>query len=90
MAIPDLGTSGEKHLFGRLPSRLFAPLAAPNRQQHWTLLCALYERESFMKLKVAMELRWVEKVICETTSAQVSRSAVILVRSHCGYSMGCP
>ncbi len=44
MAVPDLVTSAERGLFGRIPSRLFAPLAAPNRQQHWQLLCALYER----------------------------------------------
>ena len=44
MAISDLGIAGDRELFGRIPSRLFAPLAAPNRQQHWHLLCALYER----------------------------------------------
>ena len=29
-------------LFNRLPERLFAPLASPNRQRYWSLLCSLH------------------------------------------------
>lgn len=29
-------------LFSRLPERLFAPLASPNRQRYWSLLCSLH------------------------------------------------
>lgn len=29
-------------LFQRLPERLFAPLASPNRQRYWSLLCSLH------------------------------------------------
>lgn len=31
-------------LFERLPNRLFAPLASPNRVQYWSLLCALHAK----------------------------------------------
>lgn len=31
-------------LFQRLPDRLFAPLAATNRQRYWTLLCLLHRK----------------------------------------------
>ncbi|MBR8380493.1 hypothetical protein KDW20_32445 [Burkholderia cenocepacia] len=31
-------------LFQRLPDRIFAPLAATNRQRYWTLLCLLHKR----------------------------------------------
>jgi hypothetical protein len=31
-------------LFERLPDRIFAPLASPNRQLYWRLFCQLYER----------------------------------------------
>ena len=31
-------------LFTRLPDRLFAPLASPNRFQYWTLLCVLHAK----------------------------------------------
>ncbi len=31
-------------LFTRLPERLFAPLASPNKQTYWGILCALYDR----------------------------------------------
>jgi len=31
-------------LFTRLPDRLFAPLASPNRLQYWTLLCVLHAK----------------------------------------------
>lgn len=30
-------------LFERLPDRLFAPLASPNRRQYWGILCKLYD-----------------------------------------------
>lgn len=29
-------------LFQRLPERIFAPLASPNRQRYWSLLCSLH------------------------------------------------
>jgi hypothetical protein len=44
LAVHELTVVDGRGLFGRLPSRLFGPLAAPNRLQHWHLLCALYER----------------------------------------------
>jgi len=33
-----------EQLFRRLPERIFSPLASANRQQFWTLLCALHVR----------------------------------------------
>lgn len=31
-------------LFSRLPDRLFAPLASPNRHRYWSLLCSLHDQ----------------------------------------------
>lgn len=36
--------SAARLLFERLPDRLFAPLASPNRHQYWTLLCRLHAK----------------------------------------------
>lgn len=38
------GSTAATLLFKRLPDRLFAPLASPNKQTYWGILCALYER----------------------------------------------
>lgn len=38
------GRMAAKLLFERLPDRLFAPLAAPNRRQYWALLCRLHAK----------------------------------------------
>ena len=38
------GIASGEALFERLPERLFAPLASPNRHRYWKLLCQLYER----------------------------------------------
>lgn len=38
------GIASGEALFERLPERLFAPLASPNRHRYWKLLCRLYER----------------------------------------------
>lgn len=46
MAILELTTGSESHtppLFTRLPGRLFAPLASPNKERYWAILCMLYE-----------------------------------------------
>ncbi len=40
----EIGGSAAKLLFERLPDRLFRPLAAENRFQYWTLLCAMHTR----------------------------------------------
>lgn len=39
-----LGGAAANLLFERLPERLFGPLASPNKQTYWAILCALYER----------------------------------------------
>ena len=46
MAFQPLGAGGAAAslLFTRLPERLFAPLASPNKQTYWGILCALYDR----------------------------------------------
>lgn len=51
MVVPQLtlssrraGTSAATLLFERLPDRLFAPLASPNRHRYWVLLCRLHEK----------------------------------------------
>ena len=46
MAVQPLGGGGAAAslLFTRLPERLFAPLASPNKQTYWGILCALYDR----------------------------------------------
>ena len=38
------GGSAATLLFERLPDRLFAPLASPNRQRYWALLCRLHTK----------------------------------------------
>lgn len=46
MAIPRLMPVGDLRtpaLFSRLPSRLFGPLASPNKERYWAILCRLYE-----------------------------------------------
>lgn len=49
MDVPDLSTNDAARLqerfppiFQRLPERLFGPLASPNRQMYWSLLCSLH------------------------------------------------
>lgn len=49
MDVPNLTTTEVARLherfpplFQRLPERLFTPLASPNRQRYWSLLCALH------------------------------------------------
>ncbi len=42
--LESLGGSAVSLLFQRLPDRLFAPLAATNRQLYWALLCMLYRK----------------------------------------------
>ncbi len=52
MALPGLmtssygigGGSAATLLFERLPDRLFAPLASPNRHRYWALLCRLHTK----------------------------------------------
>lgn len=52
MAVHDLtnqirqekGVERHPPLFTRLPDRLFAPLASPNRFQYWSLLCVLHAK----------------------------------------------
>jgi hypothetical protein len=46
VAFQPLGAGGgaASLLFTRLPERLFAPLASPNKQTYWGILCALHER----------------------------------------------
>jgi hypothetical protein len=46
VAFQPLGAGGAAAslLFTRLPERLFAPLASPNKQIYWGILCALYDR----------------------------------------------
>lgn len=39
-----IGGGAASLLFERLPERLFGPLAAPNKQTYWAILCALYEK----------------------------------------------
>lgn len=36
--------SAARMLFERLPDRLFAPLASPNRHRYWALLCRLHAK----------------------------------------------
>ncbi|MFJ7567748.1 Wadjet anti-phage system protein JetA family protein [Herminiimonas sp. NPDC097707] len=46
MAISELISGSGSHtpsLFTRLPGRLFAPLASPNKERYWAILCVLYE-----------------------------------------------
>ncbi len=38
------GGSAATLLFERLPDRLFAPLASPNRHRYWALLCRLHTK----------------------------------------------
>lgn len=46
MAFQPLGASGgaASLLFTRLPERLFALLASPNKQTYWGILCALHDK----------------------------------------------
>ncbi len=46
MVVQPLGTGGAAAslLFTRLSERIFAPLASPNKQTYWCILCALYAR----------------------------------------------
>lgn len=46
MPISEQISGSESHtpsLFTRLPGRLFAPLASPNKERYWAILCVLYE-----------------------------------------------
>ena len=43
MSADVLGRASTR-LFERLPDRLFAPLASPNRHRYWALLCTLHQR----------------------------------------------
>lgn len=46
MPIFEQISGSESHtpsLFKRLPGRLFAPLASPNKERYWAILCILYE-----------------------------------------------
>lgn len=40
----SLGGTAASLLFERLPEKIFAPLASPNRETYWGILCALYSR----------------------------------------------
>ena len=47
LSLAQLGAahrSAARLLFERLPDRLFAPLASPNRHQYWALLCRLHAK----------------------------------------------